>query len=59
VILRQDRLVRRQGNYITLINIKRARLRHWNMEVKTKKPEKLFPSPLFVDVKRCYKNRKT
>jgi hypothetical protein len=33
--------LKRQGNYIIVINIKRARLRQWNEEVKPKKPEQL------------------
>jgi hypothetical protein len=37
--------MRRQGNYIILINI--ASLRHWKEEVHTKKPELLLP----LDVK--------
>jgi hypothetical protein len=38
--------MRRQGNYI-LINIKKARLSHWNEKVKTEKPEQQvdIPSP--------------
>jgi hypothetical protein len=46
--VRQDRLDRK----ITLsINIERARLRHWNEEVKTKKPEQLAPSHFLLGVK--------
>jgi hypothetical protein len=32
---------KRQGNWIILINIKKARLRHWNEEVKLGKPDQL------------------
>jgi hypothetical protein len=41
----------RQGNYIILINIKRARFKHWNKEAKIKQPEQLAPSHLLLDVK--------
>jgi hypothetical protein len=43
--------MRRLGNYIIFINIKRAKLRHWNEEVKTEKLEQLAPSHLHLDVK--------
>jgi hypothetical protein len=38
------------GKLYILINIRRARLRHWNKEVKTEKPEQLFPSHLLFNV---------
>jgi hypothetical protein len=48
---KHDPEVRRQGNYITLINIKKARLRHWNGAVKTEKPDQLgHPPHLLLDV---------
>jgi hypothetical protein len=43
--------MRRQGNYIILMNIKRANVRHWNEEVDTKKPEQLASSHLLLNVK--------
>jgi hypothetical protein len=39
--------IRRQRNYIIVINIKRVRLRHWDKEGITEKSEQLGPSPLF------------
>jgi hypothetical protein len=47
----------RQGNYSILINIQRARHRHWNEEVKTEKPEWLAPSHLFLMF--SYRSRET
>jgi hypothetical protein len=49
--VRQARQMRRQGNYIILINIKRTRLRNWNKKVKTNKLEQLVPFYLLLDVK--------
>jgi hypothetical protein len=43
--------MRRQENYIILINTERARLRQWNKEVKPEKPEQLALSHLLLDVK--------
>jgi hypothetical protein len=43
--------VRSQGNYVVLINIYRARLKHWNKEVKTEKPEQLSPFHLLLHAK--------
>jgi hypothetical protein len=42
--------MRREENYSILINIRRARLRHWNKEVKTEKPEQLSSSHLLLNV---------
>jgi hypothetical protein len=33
--------MKKQGNYTILININRARYRHWNKEVKSRESEKL------------------
>jgi hypothetical protein len=44
--MRQDRWMRRQENYIILINIKVARLTHWNQKAKTKKSDQLIPTSL-------------
>jgi hypothetical protein len=43
--------MRRWGNNIIFINIKRPRLRHWNKEIKTEKSEQLAPSYFHLDVK--------
>jgi hypothetical protein len=40
--LRQDRYIRRQANYIILINIERTSLCHWNKEVKAEKLPPIF-----------------
>jgi hypothetical protein len=37
----------RQGNYIILINTQKVRLRHWNEEAKTEKPEQPAPPVSF------------
>jgi hypothetical protein len=50
--------MRSQENYIISVSIKRARLRHWNEEQKTKKPEQIASSHLLLDVK-FKKNKKT
>jgi hypothetical protein len=40
--------MRRRGNYI-LINIRKSRFRHWNKQMKTKKPEQSAPSQFLID----------
>jgi hypothetical protein len=49
----QDKWMRREGNYIILVNVKRARPRHWNEEVKIEKSKVKAANPpphLLLDV---------
>jgi hypothetical protein len=55
--MRQDRKMRRWGNYIILKNIYMARLRHWDEEEQTEKPEHLAPP--FSLWMLNYRNRET
>jgi hypothetical protein len=41
----QDKWMRREGNYIILVNVKRARPRHWNEEVKIEKSKVKAANP--------------
>jgi hypothetical protein len=45
------RYVRRQVNYIILLNIKMVRLKHLKAKVKTQNPEQLALSHVLLDVK--------